>query len=246
MDKALKKELASKPPAEIARYWFDYWNERYPVPGLTFFIEDSGFIENWAGYADMSGKKTAFNVESLLAHIGAGTARHEQVHHLLRLYGYETKHTLLFALVNNALAYRDSLTGQPAMKNVRMSALNSVVHYDLHEEVNHSQYITTRHFSVLAKRLSRIADIEDLIMKANYYADQLRFIAKDHPCKQYARAIRLVGEYAIKADEAVAGLTIEQEKNRVEREAHRVQIRNLKRVLGFVVCALALALIKIL
>ena len=246
MDKALKKELASKPPAEIARYWFDYWNERYPVPGLTFCIEDTGYIEKYVGYADITHKRTAFNLESMLAHIGAGTARHEQVHHILELYGYDTSHTLLFALVNNALAYRDRLTGQPAMQNVHMNALNSVVHYDLHQEVNHSQYITTRHFSVLAKRLSRIASIEDLIVKANYYADQLRFIAKDHPCKRYARALKLVGQYAIKAEEAEALLKFQREEIRRERELHGAQLRKYIHMLGLAVCFLILALTKLL
>ena len=182
-------QLDGKSDEDRIIFWFNYWNELYPVPELKPAFETEGYIAGWSAYAAYTTRKTAFNPITMGRFVGFNTARHEHVHQHLALYGYDTTHTLLFALVDNALAYAYETTLG------KQKPHNSVRHYDVHEQVGFSHFITTRHFLVLGKRLSRHAgDIKTLIRTAEQYADSLKWNGVVHPCIRIGQAHQIIGQ----------------------------------------------------
>lgn len=182
-------QLVDKSPEEIIEFWFNYWNDLYPIPDLKLAFETEGYIAPWSGYADSVNKKTAFNPKKIRQFIGYNTARHEHVHQLLSQHGYDNRHKLLFALVDNALDYAfDKARGHSKPEN-------TICHYDVHEQVAFSHFITTRHFLVLGKRLARHAgDIKTLIRTAERYADSLHWSGVVHPCIRIGQAHQIIGQ----------------------------------------------------
>lgn len=162
-------QLDRKSPEQIVEFWFNYWNDLYPIPDLKLAIETEGYIASWRAYAAYHRKTTVFNPKNLRWYFCLGTARHEHVHQLLSHHGYNPSHQLHFALVDTALNYaftKAKGTSKPEI-NVR--------HYDLHEDEAATRSINVRLFLLLARRLSRHAgDIETLIATAWKYAEAIR------------------------------------------------------------------------
>ena len=193
-----KAHLHDKSPVEKVEFWFNYWNELYPIKGLSMEFESEGYIESYSAYADVHRKRTVFNQHVLAgySHLhGHYTSRHEHVHQLLNHHGYDFKHSLLFALVDNALAYAyEELDSQGKISEALLhtdpdhhktvaaylSPANSLRHYDLHEDPCASRNLSTRMMLVCSKRLSRHAhDIQKLLATAKKYADAISLTAPD-------------------------------------------------------------------
>lgn len=162
-------QLVDKSPEEIIEFWFDYWNDLYPIPDLKLAIETEGYIASWRAYAAYHRKTTVFNPKNLRWYFCLGTARHEHVHQLLSHHGYNPSHKLHFALVDTALNY--AFTKAKGTSNPDIN----VRHYDLHEDEAATRSINVRLFLLLARRLSRhAANIETLIGTAWKYAEAIR------------------------------------------------------------------------
>lgn len=165
-------QLVDMSAEEIIEFWFNYWNNLYPIPELKIAFETDGYIAPWRAYAAYHSKTTAFNPKNLKWYFCLGTARHEHVHQLLSHHGFNPSHHLHFALVDTALNYafmKAKGTARPEI-NVR--------HYDIHEDEAATRSINVRLFLLLARRLSRHAgNIEALIGTAWKYAEGIRLTA---------------------------------------------------------------------
>lgn len=174
-----KESYENKNPEEAVQFWFNYWNNLYPIESLELLISDEN--SSFFAYAKLHEKKTVFIKERVNSTGATGfeAARHEHVHHLLYTYGYDFDHTLLFGLVDNALAYAYSKDAyiNAGYKNCLPkyhSNLNSIRHYDIHEDKAIKRAINTRLFLTLSKRLSRYSgDISKLLSKASEYAEAI-------------------------------------------------------------------------
>lgn len=168
------KQLDSLPHKEVATFWFDYWQEAFPVQDLKLEFSSTGPVRHFAGLAEFDSNTTFFNESVVNSNCWTfhSTARHEHVHHLLHKFGKNPSHTLLFALVDGAL--------ELAFEKMRChsSAIpkhSSIRFYDFHEDRVASKQVNTRLVRALCKRLSRYSnDIETLIDKADKYAHGIR------------------------------------------------------------------------
>ena len=204
-------QLINKEPLEKVEFWFNYWNTIYPVEGLQISFEDDGFVKDYAACADHKANKTRVN-KNVFAKYGVAhgmcTTRHEHVHHLPKLYGYNSNHMLMFALVDNALAV--AFAKMESEEKIRKALLdihpshqkqvgsyhrpeNSITHYDIHEDEAVKRNVTTRMMVLLAKRLSRHCnDIENLLATAKKYAD---YLSESAPTKKAIRNLRRENDY---------------------------------------------------
>jgi|GEM_PF-4164332 len=162
------KQLETMPKREVATFWFNYWNDLFPVSELRLEYETEGYIAPFSGYASYSEKKTAFNLDKVESNEWTfySVARHEHAHQLLKHYGYDNSHLIHFALVDAALERAFELAR--GKKNPDWS----LRFYDIHEDRLSKKRLNIRAFALATKRLVRyVSDIELLLSKALFYAE---------------------------------------------------------------------------
>ncbi|QNP48384.1 hypothetical protein [Diaphorobacter aerolatus] len=161
---SIKQNMSDR---EFVSYWFHFWNDRYPIEGLTHKFSDLG--NETAAQADIRENTTTFNnslVNDKTWHY-FDIVVHEHVHHILAQQHYFHVHTLQFCLVQNAIIYHfRNLMGNKGEYFIRF--------YDLHENDRANGNVNIRAMFIAIKRLSRhVNDINTLCSKADIYAEMI-------------------------------------------------------------------------